>query len=59
MKIIAENREERLDICKTCPFYNAKKDKCTKCGCRMAWKATLVHAKCPIKLWGCPGCDVK
>lgn len=41
--------DQRMDICKTCPFFTGKR--CRKCGCFMALKTTLRQATCPIGKW--------
>ena len=43
--------EERLDICKVCPFYVKLTHQCTKCGCIMNAKVKLPNAECPIGKW--------
>ena len=43
--------EERMAICKECPFLNQKALRCTKCGCYMRLKTTLHKAKCPVGKW--------
>ncbi len=43
--------ESRLAICNTCPFFNKRLMKCTKCGCFMKLKTTLRKASCPIGNW--------
>jgi hypothetical protein len=43
---------ERLDICKTCPFYNKITHQCSECGCIMNVKVKLANATCPIGKWG-------
>jgi hypothetical protein len=43
--------ESRLAICNTCPFFNKRLKKCTKCGCFMKLKTTLKKASCPIGKW--------
>lgn len=42
-------KEERLAICKACPYY--KDNRCEACGCLMNLKAALVKAKCPKGFW--------
>jgi hypothetical protein len=42
---------ERLEICKTCKFYNQRFAKCMKCGCFMKLKTNLENAKCPVGKW--------
>lgn len=46
-----ELKEYRLSICKTCPFFNHRQQRCKKCGCIMTLKTTLERAKCPIDKW--------
>ena len=41
----------RLSICNTCPAFNKRLKKCTKCGCFMTLKSTLRRASCPIGKW--------
>lgn len=43
--------EERLDICKQCPWLDKRVIKCRKCGCFMKLKTTLKQASCPIGKW--------
>ena len=43
--------EYRLSICNTCPAFNKRLAKCTKCGCFMKLKSTLRRASCPIGKW--------
>ncbi len=59
MRILADNKEERLEVCKGCQYYNAAKNKCTRCGCNLTLKTAYVNSKCPIDLWGCKDCKVK
>jgi hypothetical protein len=49
----SENDEiaRRLEICKTCPFFLARSQRCRKCGCFMQLKTTLKQAKCPVGKW--------
>lgn len=42
---------ERLDICRSCPYFVAKLEKCTRCGCLMRLKTKLKNAHCPINKW--------
>lgn len=52
-----EEMDERIEICKTCPFYNHEDSSCNKCGCSLSrkkiyrnklyWKST----GCPIGKW--------
>jgi hypothetical protein len=47
-------RDERLAICKECPFFNAETGECSECGCYMPLKTGLLSASCPIGKWGVP-----
>lgn len=40
----------RLKICSGCPELESNLC-CSKCGCRVAYKARLKHASCPIRKW--------
>lgn len=44
-------KEERLEICRSCPFYRKKTHQCVKCGCFMDLKTQLADAYCPIGKW--------
>jgi hypothetical protein len=46
-----EVRENRFEICKACPELLKVTHQCKKCGCFMALKTKLDHAKCPIGKW--------
>jgi len=41
----------RLEICKSCEFFNETAKRCNKCGCNMAIKTYLKAEKCPIGKW--------
>lgn len=41
----------RYDMCKSCPAYDANKNRCTKCGCYMKAKVEFVASKCPLNKW--------
>ena len=43
---------ERLDVCKSCPFFRSGIQQCKKCGCIMPQKAKLADAFCPEHKWG-------
>jgi hypothetical protein len=51
-KVMAPEREKRLDICRGCPELIKLTSQCKKCGCLMNFKTTLPHAECPIGKWG-------
>lgn len=46
----AELQEKRLKACEECPFYLFTKQ-CSKCGCHMPTKTTLLNAVCPEGVW--------
>lgn len=46
-----ELKEERLAICRQCPYFYAKLQKCRKCGCIMPLKTRLKNASCPVHKW--------
>lgn len=46
-----EIREQRLEICKTCPNYIHATSTCKRCGCFMVAKTHLSSAECPIGKW--------
>ena len=41
----------RTNICKTCPFYYAKKSRCRLCGCHMKTQSRDINWKCPLGKW--------
>lgn len=48
-----EERARRLAICKApCEFWDAKQEKCVKCGCYGNFKTRLASESCPIGKWG-------
>ena len=55
-----ETATERLEICKTCPFFKYDQEnpetgiadgRCVKCGCFMSTKVHWANVKCPIHKW--------
>lgn len=42
----------RMDICKQCPSWSERFNRCTECGCQMKVKAALTSSECPLKKWG-------
>lgn len=42
--------KKRLEVCGGCEYLDQQLS-CQKCGCRMAYKARLKAARCPIKKW--------
>lgn len=48
---LKKRKEERLSICKECPFFNKLTTQCDKCGCIMIMKTLIADANCPIGKW--------
>jgi len=44
-----EEQQRRLEICRTCPFFNGTN--CQKCGCFVRFKTRLATEHCPIQKW--------
>jgi len=42
-------KEERLSICLSCPFLNQQT--CSKCGCYVLFRSSVLNKKCPINKW--------
>lgn len=51
LKTSSEDASGRLNICKTCEFFDKNSERCSKCGCKMAIKTYLKAEKCPIGKW--------
>lgn len=51
LRITDQEANDRLNICKTCDFFNANQTRCNKCGCFMAIKTYLKAEKCPLGKW--------
>lgn len=43
--------EGRMDICRGCEFYIPHQNRCSRCGCNMAFKTKLKSAHCPVGKW--------
>lgn len=50
-KVTPEELEARLEICRNCPFYEARSTRCKKCGCFTGVKASWDSEKCPDGRW--------
>jgi hypothetical protein len=46
-----EEKNKRLDLCKSCPELIKLTTQCKKCGCFMSLKTKLAVAVCPIGKW--------
>jgi uncharacterized paraquat-inducible protein A len=51
LKVTTEEASARLSICNQCEFFNKEKQRCSKCGCKMAIKTYLKAEKCPLNKW--------
>ena len=48
--IVTKNiKEKRLQICTHCPFN--LNGQCVKCGCFIAFRASLKNKNCPVNHW--------
>lgn len=43
--------DKRMSECVRCEHYNAERDQCGLCGCRMSIKARWAEQKCPADRW--------
>jgi len=50
-KVLDEEKNNRLNICLSCPELIKITKQCKKCGCFMELKTKLENAKCPIGKW--------
>jgi hypothetical protein len=54
VKVSDTVKQERMDICKSCPFFNQtdpKNPTCNKCGCFLDVKTGWASEKCPEGKW--------
>ncbi len=54
VKVSDTVKQERMDICKSCPFFNQtdpKNPTCNKCGCFLEIKTGWASEKCPENKW--------
>ena len=50
-KVSDKEKNNRLNICLSCPELIKITKQCKKCGCFMELKTKLENAKCPIGKW--------
>ena len=52
-KIIASSdlALQRTAICKSCPWFVSKGQRCAKCGCVVPMKVYFEEEECPVKKW--------
>jgi hypothetical protein len=46
-----EVAEERMEICKTCKYYDPEQNRCKHCGCFLEHKVKWALDSCPIEKW--------
>lgn len=51
LKLADNEAVSRLNICKSCSFFDLSQERCKKCGCKLAVKTYLKAEKCPIGKW--------
>jgi len=42
---------ERMDICRSCEYYDAKQVRCRRCGCFLKQKVRFIFDSCPLSKW--------
>ena len=42
---------QRISICRACPWFEPKGQRCAKCGCVVPLKIYFEEEECPIKKW--------
>jgi hypothetical protein len=50
--VSAKEREERMEICRSCPFFNNEKVSCNKNNDLLHYKTKVAEAFCPEGFWG-------
>ena len=50
-KTTPEERNQRLEICNSCEFFDRIRKRCFKCGCFVEVKARYWDAICPVNSW--------
>lgn len=52
-EIVAKSElySKRTSICRSCPWFSGKGERCQKCGCIVPLKAYFNKEKCPIGKW--------
>jgi len=47
----SELYSKRTSICRSCPWFSEKGERCQKCGCVIPLKAYFHQEKCPVGKW--------
>lgn len=50
-KSTEEEKTRRLEICKSCEFFDSVSIRCNSCGCFLEIKTSWASEKCPISKW--------
>lgn len=50
-RVVQEIHDERMEICRDCPFFVKITGQCKECGCFMEQKTKLAEASCPKDYW--------
>ena len=48
----SDSKECRINICKSCEYFNIKFVKCNYCGCFLDIKTSWATESCPLGKWG-------
>ena len=52
-----EVKQQRLDICKQCEYYDPNQVRCKHCGCFLDHKTNFLLDSCPIDKWSVSDSD--
>jgi hypothetical protein len=50
-KVTEEERDKRMDVCKSCDRFLLDQSRCSACGCFMEVKTRFRSAQCPLGKW--------
>jgi hypothetical protein len=51
LMVSQEVREERMNTCRQCEYYDEKQVRCRHCGCYLEAKVSFAIDSCPLKKW--------
>jgi len=46
-----EEQDQRMATCRKCEHFRKTDNRCSKCGCFMAWKSRMRAWSCPVNKW--------
>jgi hypothetical protein len=49
--VSSEVKQQRLDVCKQCEYYDTSQVRCKHCGCFLDHKTNFALDSCPIDKW--------